>query len=63
MRILLLEDDRRIVRFVAKGLRGRAYAVEREHGKLVYSFDIRNSKHYRRGEGQRDNRKNRASRA
>jgi DNA-binding response OmpR family regulator len=37
LRILLVEDDRRIARFVAKGLREHAYAVEREHGKLVYS--------------------------
>ena len=30
--------------------------LEREHGKLVYSFDIRNAKgHHRRGSGQRDN--------
>ena len=28
MRILLVEDDRRIVRFVAKGLREQAYAVD-----------------------------------
>ena len=28
MRILLVEDDRRIARFVAKGLREQAYAVD-----------------------------------
>lgn len=28
MRILLVEDDRRLARFVAKGLREQAYAVD-----------------------------------